>query len=95
MFIINPYRYAATGPQPITDFFGSIHTSSIYYNLGPIWPDIIASSIHTSSFLIVTGAIFLPLQEIAFNNYVDLRLGVPGQFFTQSQFNNYVELVLS
>ena len=59
MFIINPYRYAATGPQPITDFYGSIHTSSLYFTKGQIFSPLEYSGLVTSSLSFTKGAIFV------------------------------------
>jgi hypothetical protein len=91
MFIINPYRYAA-GQEPITDFFGSIHTSSLSFTLGPVGLQI-SGSIHTSSVEFTIGHVSLPITSSGLIEYVDLEAaGIPNKDFVSSGLIEYVDL---
>lgn len=94
MFIINPYRYAATGPQPTTDFFSSIHTSSLYITIGTSF-DIISNTMHSSSVSYVVGKIETPnVMDNTIYNSVNVVCQKAGEFGTElnDSIKNQVDL---
>ena len=95
MFIINPYRYAATGPIP--DFFASIHTSSLYFTVGPVGLQI-SASIHTSSVDFTIGPVandaYTSSDEII--STAEFSVGPSRETYVLTdQINDTVEIIVT
>lgn len=96
MFIINPYRYAATEPPPITEFWASIHTSSLDLNIGLVGP-IYSSNIHSSSVEFALGVIFSPISmSDILTDSVEFSVGPTGAEITISdQLIDTIEIIVT
>ncbi len=95
MFIINPYRYAATGPLPITDFYTTIHSSSLYFTLGPVGFNF-SSSIHSSSLEFTLGYAVPTIINSIYNTVDAISQGTGSQLFiADNSIRNYVDLTVT
>jgi hypothetical protein len=88
MFIINPYRYAS---HAITDFYSSIHTSSLYFTLGPVGFNF-SSSLHSSSLEFTLGVIGTIYSSSLHSSSLEFTLGYSIPTITSSIYNT-VELI--